>query len=132
MRTVVGKLSLENVEVIRERTEVLGQDEAHRERYDVALSRAAAKLAVALEYTLPLVKTGGCAILFQGQTSMEDLGRIGSVFGMLGGKVTDVEPYRLEHDERERTLVRVEKAAPSPPDYPRRPGVPRKRPLKGR
>lgn len=129
LSAVVEKLSLKDVDVIRERAEILGQNEAYRERYDIALSRAAAKLTAALEYTLPLVKVGGCAILFQGRVSMEDLNGIKGVFDVLGGSVADVEPYRLECSER--ALVRVEKTAPTARDYPRRPGLPRKRPLKG-
>lgn len=129
LRNVVGKLGLEGLEVIRERAEVLGHDPAHRERYDAAISRAAAKFAAALEYTLPLVKVGGCAIIFQG-ASVPDMDGLADVFDLLGGRVADVEPYRIEEGGKERTLIRVEKAAPTPADYPRRPGVPRKRPLK--
>ncbi len=129
LKGVIGKLGLEGIEVIRERAELLGHDPAHREQYDAAVSRATAKFAVALEYTLPLVKVGGCAVIFQG-ASVPDMDELAGAFDILGGRVTDVEPYRLEDGGKERTLVRVEKTAPTPADYPRRPGVPRKRPLK--
>ncbi len=129
LKGVIGKLGLEGIEVVRERAEVLGHDPAHRERYDAAISRATAKFAVALEYTLPLVKVGGCAVIFQG-ASVPDMDGLANAFDLLGGKVADVEPYRLEEEGKERVLIRVEKVAPTPADYPRRPGVPRKRPLK--
>ena len=128
LKDVVEKLGLANIRVIRERAEVLGQDPEHRECYDVALSRASAKFATALEYTLPLVKVGGCAIIFQG-ACVPDMAALAGAFDCLGGRVTDIEPYRLDGDERERTLVRVEKSAPTSADYPRRPGMPKKRPL---
>ena len=129
LKDVIGKLGLEGIEVVRERAEVLGHDPAHRERYDAAISRATARFAVTLEYTLPLVKVGGCAVIFQG-ASVPDMDGLANAFDLLGGKVADVEPYRLEEGGKERTLVRVEKTAPTPANYPRRPGVPRKRPLK--
>ena len=128
LKGVIGKLGLKGIEVVRERAEVLGHDPDHREHYDAAISRASAKFAVALEYALPLVKVGGCAVIFQG-ASVPDMDGLADVFDLLGGRVTDIEPYRLEEGGKERTLIRVKKVAPTPADYPRRPGVPKKRPL---
>ncbi len=129
LKDVIGKLGLEGIEVVRERAEVLGHDPDHRERYDAAISRASAKFAAVLEYTLPLVKVGGYAVIFQG-VSVPDMDGLAGAFDLLGGRVTDIEPYRLEEGGKERTLIRVKKVAPTPADYPRRPGVPKKRPLK--
>ena len=130
LRNVAGTLGMSDIEVLSERAETIGQDPAHREKYDAALSRATAPFPVAAEYTLPLVRIGGCAIIYQGTGVCEDsLESSRNALDILGGTLANVEPYRLEPDGTERTIVRIEKTAPSAPEHPRRPGVPKKRPL---
>jgi 16S rRNA (guanine527-N7)-methyltransferase len=92
-------------------------EEQPLEQWGVALAKALAHPPVALEWCLPLVRVDGAAILWTGPSA--DLGALARASGLLGGG----EPE--EHDG----LVLVPKVAPTPPGFPRRPGVARKRPL---
>jgi 16S rRNA (guanine527-N7)-methyltransferase len=101
-----------NVHVVRGRAE-----EQETERFGVAVARALAPPAVALEWCLPLVVQGGAAILYAGPTA--DAAAVGRAAKLLGSAEPEVHPG----------LLLVEKLSPTPPGFPRRPGVARKRPL---
>jgi 16S rRNA (guanine527-N7)-methyltransferase len=101
-----------NVRVVRGRAE-----EQEIERYGVALAKALAPPPVALEWCLPLVAAGGAVILFVGPTV--DLDAVSRVSQLLGGGAP----------ERHPGLLLVQKLDPTPPGFPRRPGIARKRPL---
>jgi len=87
------------------------------ESWGVAVARALAPPPVAAEWCLPLVRTGGAAILWAGKTA--DLDRVARVSALLGGGELE------EHDG----LVVLPKVVATPPGYPRKPGIARKRPL---
>ncbi len=123
-------LGLGNVDVVCARAETVGQSDAGRESWDVALSRAAGKLPVVLEYCLPLVRVGGTAVFFLGGVCVGNLEEMLSVpAGVLGGRLGGNRAYRLEKDGKERMIVSVDKVSRTPDEYPRRPGVPKKRPI---
>jgi 16S rRNA (guanine527-N7)-methyltransferase len=86
-------------------------------RWSVALAKALARPAVAAELCLPLVRVGGAAIVWVGPTA--DLDSLGRASLQLGGDVPE------SHDG----LVVLPKVAPTPPGFPRRAGVAKKRPL---
>jgi 16S rRNA (guanine527-N7)-methyltransferase len=85
--------------------------------FGVALAKALAKPAVAAELCLPLVRPGGAAILWAGETAEPD--RVAQVAERLASRLEDV---------REGLLV-LRKLGPTPPGFPRRPGIAKKRPL---
>ena len=95
----------------------LGRAEEHRDRYGVALAKALAPPAVALEWLLPLVEEGGAAVLWL--ASSVDLDALSRVSDQLGGAPIE------EHNG----LAVARKIAPTPAGFPRRPGMARKRPL---
>ena len=129
---VIGKLGLERVDAVQERAETLGRSDRYRERYDVALLRATAPFPVALEYVLPLVTMGGFAVIFQVSGFGRDaLAGFEDTIGVLGGTIAGVDAYDLGSDAG-GSIVRIEKTGPTPSAYPRKPGVPKKRPLQGR
>jgi 16S rRNA (guanine527-N7)-methyltransferase len=101
-----------NVRVVRGRAE-----EQETERFGVALAKALAPPPVALEWCLPLVCRGGAAILFVGRTADADAAARASA--QLGGGLPETHPG----------LLLVPKLGPTPPGFPRRPGLARKRPL---
>lgn len=123
--TVMG---LQNVTVCRERVEELGQDEAYRESFDICTSRAVAATNVMLEYGLPLVKTGGQLLLWKGVHYTQELEEAQNALQVLGAEVQDLFFYTLL-EERDRVIVAVKKIAATPKKYPRRTGMPTKRPL---
>jgi 16S rRNA (guanine527-N7)-methyltransferase len=129
LEETIRKLGMEHVSVVRERIEILGRDGAHREQYDAALLRATAPFATAVEYTLPLVKTGGYALIFQGGSFSQDvLDGLQDAIDALGGAPAGAEGYELGA-EGGGVIVRIEKTKETSPEYPRKPGVPKKRPL---
>lgn len=119
------ELGLVNVDVLHARAEDLGRMPAHRERYDGLTARAVADLSVLAEYALPLLKVGGVAVLPKGSRARLEAARAGPALALLGGAagVYESPPPPGSH------VVVLRKIAPTPASYPRRPGVPARRPL---
>jgi 16S rRNA (guanine527-N7)-methyltransferase len=128
-RHVVNLLELEGVDVIQVRAETLGQRKGHREVYDWALARAVAVLPVLLEYLLPLVKVGGKILAMKGGSAPVEAHSSERAIQMLGGHLRQLMPVTLPGVVEERYLVVVDKIAATPDKYPRREGIPAKRPL---
>jgi 16S rRNA (guanine527-N7)-methyltransferase len=128
LRHMVGYLGLTEVEVVAERAETLGQNPAYRESYDLVAARAVAELAVLAEYCLPFCRVGG---LFVAQKKAGNAAEIKNAQGAvtsLGGRMLPSVAILLPGVEP-RQLVVVEKVSQTPARYPRRPGMPAKRPL---
>jgi 16S rRNA (guanine527-N7)-methyltransferase len=126
---LVQCLDLKGVELLWTRAEEAGQDAHHRERYDVVLSRAVADLAVLVEYCLPLCRKGGCVIAQKGAQVEQELQAAEAAIHLLGGQLRAVKAIQLPGLKEPRSLIVLEKVEPTPSKYPRRPGMPRKRPL---
>ena len=121
-----ARLELEDVEVLARRAEEIGRDGRYRESFDVAVARAVAPLPVLVELCLPLVRVGG-RLLAQ-KTDKEPIKAAERAIEVLGGSRARVVPARSAV-RRTGTLVIVEKVRPTPAPYPRRPGLPRRKPL---
>jgi 16S rRNA (guanine527-N7)-methyltransferase len=128
-RHVVESLALEGVEVVNARAEELGQDPAHRGQYDWGLARAVAALPTLLEYVIPFLKLGGHAILQKGDAGLSEVHDSTAALKLLGAEVEALIPVELQRVPETRHLVLVRKCAATPMKYPRRVGVPLKRPL---
>lgn len=128
LQMVIEELGLENVLVIRERAEVLGQDRQYRNSYDVCTNRAVAAMSVVLEYGIPLIKRGGRVFLWKGRNYQQEIAEAEVALEILGGKIEDVYLYNLRQT-RDRAIVAVEKVGRTPGQYPRRVGAPAKSPL---
>lgn len=126
---LVRALDLEDVEVLTGRAEDLGRTPAHREAYDVATSRAVAQLAALAELCLPLLRVGGLMIAQKSAGIDEELRAAGRAIAILGGGLLPIRRYALPDLPEPRWLVLIEKVRPTPPAYPRRPGLPAKKPL---
>jgi len=129
-RHVVSSLGLDGVDFVQARAENCGKNVQHRERYDWAIARAVAILPVLLEYLLPLIKLGGGAIVQKGETGPAEAHSAGKALSVLGGEIKQVLPVELPRVAEPRYLIVVEKIACTPEKYPRKPGIPAKRPLK--
>lgn len=121
-------LAFDGLHVINSRAETLGQDPAHREAYDLVLARAVAELAVLAEYCLPLCRVGGVFVAQKKVGIEAELRNATGAIATLGGELRRPIPITLPGAES-RQLVVIVKTSPTPPRYPRRPGVPAKRPL---
>ena len=127
---VVELLGLQDVTVIKGRAEELGHDPQHRERYDWAIARAVAEMPVLAEYLLPLVMVGGGVLAQKGEMAVAETRRAESAIRTLGGHVRRLIPVELRGLTETRYLIVIDKIAATPEKYPRRPGIPAKRPLK--
>ena len=145
LRELIAALKLRNASVIAERAEALGRETGyrrlqpaippegsathHREAYDLVVARALAPMPVLLEYCLPLVKVGGDCLALKGPAGQAELRRSQRALDLLGGQVTATRALSLPRGMGDRLLVLVSKVSPTPDRYPRRPGIPAKRPL---
>ena len=103
--------------LVHSRAEQAGADPALRERFDIATSRAVASLAALCEYNLPLLKVGGKMLALKGPDCQDELNAAQNSIRLLGGKLLQATEYEV--GESRRTLIVVEKTAPTPKKYPR-------------
>lgn len=129
-RHIVTSLGLSGVQVVQERAETVGQHPDFREQYDWAIARAVASMPVLAEYLLPLIHIGGYMLAMKGETGPAEAQEAESAIHLLGGSLHKVIPVTLPTVVEERFLVVIKKVATTPPQYPRRVGIPNKRPLK--
>ena len=129
LRHLVGKLGLGDVDVAVGRAEDVAHDIHYREQFKLVLSRAVASLPALVELTLPLAAVGGSFIAQKKGNIDLEMGRAATAISRLGGKLREVKRVELEEFTDERWLVIIDKVMPSPPQYPRRPGIPAKRPI---
>jgi 16S rRNA (guanine527-N7)-methyltransferase len=127
---VVGKLGVKDVAVINARAEELGHDARHRECYDVALARAVAELPILVEYALPFCRRNGLLVAQKGDEAQAEVTAAQQAMAILGGRLRRIVTVELSGLAQPRSLVVIEKTALTPEKYPRRPGIPSKRPLK--
>lgn len=126
---IISLLGLEGVEVINARAEDLGQMREHRQQYDWGIARAVANMRALSEYLLPLVQVGGMMLAQKGESGPAEVHAAENAIKLLGGEVRQLLPVTLPGVVDERHLVLVDKVAATPPGYPRKPGVPAKKPL---
>lgn len=120
-------LGLANVMAHGERAEEAGRG-ALRERADLVIARAVAPLPVLLEYTAPLAATGGTIAAVKGSRGEAELAEAGGALATLNCEHTGTEQMRGEIAGQMRVLL-FRKLGATPSRYPRRPGMPEKRPI---
>ena len=128
-RHIVAQLGLEQVTIISERAEVVGQDPAHRHAYDLAVARAVARMPILMEYLLPLVHRNGKVMAMKGETAPAETHTATQAIQLLGGKLHKLVHLELPGVAEERFIVVVDKVARTPEEYPRRTGMPSKTPI---
>lgn len=129
MKYMVNLLELTEVEVVNRRVEDLGNASDHRDQYDWAVARAVALMPVLLEYLLPLLRVGGQGIAQKGEAGLAEVHEADPSMQILGGKLRQVVPVELPTVAETRYLILFEKVAGTPAKYPRKAGIPAKRPL---
>lgn len=129
LHEVKETLDLEETHILCGRAEEYGQHKDHRESYDLVLSKAVAETAVLAELALPLLKTGGRALLYKGPKGIEEAKAAGKAINTCGGEMAEKWAYNLKSGEK-RLLYEITKISTTPPGYPRRAGVPERRPIK--
>ena len=123
------ELGVEGVRCYHDRAETFGQNPDHRAAYDIVTARAVARLSVLSELCVPLVKKGGYFVAMKAASSQEELDDAKAAIATLGGKVEEDYAFELPKEEGERHIILIKKAKETPKKYPRKPGLPNKKPL---
>ena len=126
--TVLNNTGLD-AELVHSRAEEGGKNKLYREKFDIAVSRAVARLNVLCEYCLPYVKVGGLFVAMKGPNADEELDGAENALKLLGGKVEKVHKFNLPCDEGERTIIVIKKVKSTPKQYPRISGKIKSQPL---
>jgi 16S rRNA (guanine527-N7)-methyltransferase len=132
LRHAIEQLGLvDGVEVLEGRVEEVAHARGYRGAHDVVTARAVARLSVVAEYCVPLLKVGGHVISMKARLQPEELSEGERAAQRLGAKVSEVlqVPHLPEVGPKERRLVILEKVRDTPTEYPRKVGVPTKKPL---
>jgi 16S rRNA (guanine527-N7)-methyltransferase len=122
----VEALGLAGTGVLAGRAEELAHDPELRGAFDLVVARAVAPLPALLELTLPFARVGGRVAAPKGSRAAEEIAAASNALRVLGGRLVSM-PLRVPGPAQ--TLVVVVKQRETPPDYPRRPGVPARSPL---
>jgi 16S rRNA (guanine527-N7)-methyltransferase len=126
---IQNKLQLDNVEIVVGRAEEVAHLSQYRERFDIVLSRAVAPLPTLVELTLPFCAIGGSLIAQKKGVIDPEISRATKAINILGGNLREVKRIDLAEFTDKRCLIVIDKASLTPHQYPRRPGIPSKRPL---
>jgi len=129
LNDVIEKLDLKNIYVINDRAENLGKNREHRENYDYSVARAVSNLSTLAEFCLPFVKVGGFFLAMKGEKAKEEIDGSIKAVEIMGGKIEDIISYDLPSGYKRKIIV-IRKIKNTPENYPRRPGIPEKRPIK--
>ncbi len=126
---IIERLQLEHVRTLHARAEEAGHLPNERARYDVVLARAVARLPALAEYMLPLARVGGVCVAMKGTTAQSEAEDARRALTLLGGQVKGIEQVQLPGVPDDHYLVAIEKTVPTPAPYPRKPGIPTRKPL---
>jgi 16S rRNA (guanine527-N7)-methyltransferase len=127
LTALLPELGLNDVTVITRRAEDVGHDQRHREQYDFAVAKALAPVRTLAELTLPFVRMGGLVLAPKGKEAESEVQEARVALETLKGTVRAIDELPLA--EPPQKLVIIDKELPTPQRFPRRPGIPAKRPL---
>ncbi len=127
LQALLPELGLSDVAIVTRRAEEAGHDPAHREQYDFAVAKALAPLRTLAELTLPLVRMGGVVLAPKGKETDAEVKQARHALETLNGGLRAVLPLPLSQPPQK--VVLLDKVLPTPYRFPRRPGLPAKRPL---
>lgn len=126
---VIAQLSLCDITTVHGRAEDIGRADAHREAYDLCVSRAVANLSTLSEYCLPLVKLDGKFISYKSGDIMNEYQSAAIAVEQLGGACHHPIMFQLPKSDIDRCFVVIDKIKKTPKQYPRKAGIPSKEPL---
>lgn len=129
LNEVILKLGLKGIKAVHGRAEDLARESKYRENFDLCVSRAVAALPVLSEYCLPFVGEGGLFVAYKAKDAEAECRSAERAVEMLGGVIADMVLFSLPGTAHDRTLVVIEKEEHTPKAYPRKAGMPEKKPL---
>ena len=125
-----GQIGIGNVTTVHARAEELAKNKAHREQYDLCVSRAVANMATLAEYCLPFIKVGGCLMAYKGPDAEREVEEARKALYLLGGHVEEIREGNLKEFGIDHKVVIIKKVKNTPSKFPRKAGTPAKEPLK--
>lgn len=123
------KLSLKNIKIHNQRAETLAHNPEFRHNFEQVLARAVAPLVTLSEYSLPFLRLKGFLFAFKGRKIKFELEEAETALKILGGKLEEIETFSVPFLQEERFLAVIRKKTLTDPLYPRRTGLPKKKPL---
>ena len=129
LEVLAADLTLDGVEVVNARAEEAGRDQALRETFDLVVARAVAPLPVLVEYALPLLRVGGVLATPKGERAAYELTEAAAAITALGGVALEPVALSLPDGLPQQQVLLVRREGALDDRYPRRPGMPSKRPL---
>ncbi|MBP9001355.1 MAG: 16S rRNA (guanine(527)-N(7))-methyltransferase RsmG [Lachnospiraceae bacterium] len=130
LNTVVDELGLADVSAIHGRAEEYGRDVVYRESFDLCVSRAVANLSTLSEFCLPFVKVGGYFVSYKSEKADIEYIEAKNAINLLSGGNVRIEDVIITDTDLTRKMVLIEKLFPMDDKYPRRAGIPLKKPLR--
>ena len=128
LHLLAEELGLNGVHFYHGRAEDFAQDKAFRAQFDIVTARAVARMQVLSELTIPYLKVGGRLLALKASNAPEELEEAKNALNLLFSKVEDNLQYELPNGDP-RFITLVEKKKETPNKYPRKAGMPNKRPL---
>lgn len=129
LHEIIQDLGLTNVTAVHGRAEELARQKEYREQFDICVSRAVSRLPVLCEYCLPFVKKNGWLGAYKGPDADREVEEARSALGKLGGKVMEISETEMKQFDIHHRIVYIQKTMNTPKIYPRKAGIPEKKPL---
>lgn len=129
LNEVCEKLELSNIKCVHERAEDYANNPDYREKFDLVVSRAVSNLSTLSEYCLPFLKISGIFVAYKAENCDLEIEDAKHGINILGGKISNKEQFRIPPTDIIRTYVCIKKVASTPKAYPRKAGIPAKKPL---
>jgi 16S rRNA (guanine527-N7)-methyltransferase len=129
LRYVTQKLGLGKVEIVIGRAEEVAHLPPLRQQFHLVVSRAVTSLPALVELALPFCQIGGRFVAQKKGDARAEINGASKAIDTLGGKLSQVKKVEMEGLSGERYLVIIDKIYPTPEKYPRRTGIPMRRPI---
>lgn len=129
IKEVIDELELKNINLVHGRAEDVAKDKAHREKYDLCVSRAVANLSTLSEYCIPFIKENGVFISYKSSFTDGEIENAKYAIKVLGGVIDCEYKENLPMTDMDRVFVIIKKIKSTPKAYPRKAGTPSKKPL---
>lgn len=128
LKSVIDALGL-NAKAVHFRAEDAAKKPEFRDSFDIACARAVAEMNILTEWLMPFVKTGGRMLAMKGPNADEEMVKAENAISALNGKLISVHKTQIPGRDWDHRIVEIEKTAPTPERFPRRPGAAEKKPL---
>ena len=127
LNDLIEELNLNNIEAVHGRAEDIARNKAYRASYDIAVSRAVANLSTLSEYCLPFVKIGGQFVSYKSGDCADEVDNAKAAIHLLGGKINKIDEFSYSNNSR--SFIVIDKVMNTSNKYPRKAGLPSKKPL---